>query len=115
MPIACAARSGAVSNVARSAGHIEDAHASANAGGIKQRRDGADRDLAGKRIVIVGLGAPALLLKFLKARCARYSALRHGAVSHLEEAEQPIICARAAIGHAAAAPSSVMNSRRFIR
>src|SRR5262245_19647031 len=80
-----ATRSGAVGNVARSAGHIEDAHASANASGIKQRRDGADRDLASKCIVIVGLGAPALLLKFLKARCVCYSALRHRVVSHLEE------------------------------
>src|SRR6516165_5166842 len=110
-----ATRSGAVGNVARSAGHIEDAHASANASGIKQRRDGADRDLAGKCIVIVGLGAPALLLKFLKARCVRYSALRHGVVSHLEQSEQPIVYAHTTSGHAAAAPpSSVMKSRRFI-
>src|SRR5262245_60017437 len=110
-----ATRSGAVGNVARSASHIEDAHASANASGIKQRRDGADRDLAGKCIVIVGPGAPALLLKFLKARCVRYSALRHRVVSHLEESEQPIVYARAASGHAAAPPMSVMNWRRLIR
>ena len=107
-----AARSGAVGNVARSAGHIEDAHASADASGIKQRRDGADRDLAAKCIVIVGLGAPALLLKFLKARFVRYSALRHGLVSHLEESEQPIMYARATSGQAAAPPREVMNSRR---
>src|SRR5215472_16082202 len=106
-----AARSGAVGNVARTTGHIEDAHASANA--IKQRRDGADGDLAGKCIIIVGLGAPALLLKFLKARCVRYSAFRHGVVSHLEESEQPIMYARAASGHAAAPPSSDMNARRL--
>src|SRR5262245_20646309 len=42
-----AACGGAVGSVAWSAGHIEDAHASANAGGIKQWRDSADRDLAG--------------------------------------------------------------------
>src|SRR6516164_4713090 len=108
-----ATRGGAVGNVARSAGHIEDAHASANASGIKQRRDGADRDLAGNCIVIVGLGAPALLLKFLKARCVRYSALRHRVVSHVEESEQPIVYARAASGHATAAPlSATSNSRR---
>src|SRR6516164_6883123 len=108
-----ATRGGAVGNVARSAGHIEDAHASANASGIKQRRDGADRDLAGKCIVIVGLGAPALLLKFLKARCVRYSALRHGVVSHLEESEQPIVYAHTTSGHATAAPlSATSNSRR---
>src|SRR6516165_6188553 len=110
-----AARTGAVGNVARSASHIEDAHASANASGIKQRRDGADRDLAGKCIVIVGLGAPALLLKFLKARCVRYSALRHRVVSHLEESEQPIVYARAASGHATTPPRSVMKVRLFTR
>src|SRR6516162_3386380 len=88
----------------------------------KQRRDGADRDLAGKCIVIAGLGAPALLLKFLKARCVRYSALRHGVVSHLEQSEQPIVYAHTTSGHAAgraaeqrdelAPPHSITSSAR---
>jgi hypothetical protein len=79
-----AARGGAVGNVAWPGGHIEDAHASANASGIEKRRDGAEGDLPGKRMIIVGLGVPALPLKFLEARCVRWSALRHWRRLHLD-------------------------------
>ncbi len=67
---------GAGGDITRPCGHVEDLRAGVNAGCVKQRRDGAGGDLAGQRVVVVGLGSPALPFKFLKG-CRRRLVLRH--------------------------------------
>jgi hypothetical protein len=69
---------GARGDITRPGGDIEHARAGDNAGGVKERCDGADGDLAGERIVVAGLGAPAPALEFLEARCVRGLRRRHG-------------------------------------